>query len=557
MALRSSWIRLGIPIVLLLACASGAGVLAWHEGERARATAQVLMRDYASFIADKFVILSALRYQALTGIQAQAYDATAPFAVLRSFAQQRAQDPAAVLPPPIHGVADYYFLVDREAGTLRFSGTAPPAEERERLMDLVLGITLKCTPNDVLAYGRLDALGDPGAAPRTVWYPWSGILEFDSRGEVRRIYGLRLNIGFALDRILVPVLTEAQDCDCVSSLLPGSLSAIRDPRLAAWFIIRDAQGAARFESAPSYRDADGVRRDLSATMPLRGWTVEVVVNPSVIRPLLPYGGRGAPWPALGLIAALIIGAAILGVAALRGENKLFRLREEFVSNVSHELKTPLSRIRLFNELLSKGSQPDAAKRSHYHEVIDRECRRFTVLVENILDFARTGRGAAKQEVVRLDLKKILEEALDTFRGTRDQERLKLEAHLEPVGDVLGNADALQQMLINLLDNAEKYSPDGSPIEVRLASDDGKGKLEVSDHGCGIPEEEHEQIFEPFYRAPAAAGTESKRPAGSGLGLALVRRTVTAHGGTVEVRSTPGLGSTFSITLPLAHDRSGE
>jgi signal transduction histidine kinase len=168
------------------------------------------------------------------------------------------------------------------------------------------------------------------------------------------------------------------------------------------------------------------------------------------------------------------------------------------------------------------------------------------MVDNILDFSRVERGARKYEHSPLDLRQVTEAALDAFRAASDQGRFSLQADLAEVGTSMGDAAALQQAIINLLDNAVKYSREGSPVEVRLIQVDGFARISVKDQGIGIPEEERGRIFEEFYRIERG---DAQRSAGSGLGLALVRRTVESHGGRVFVDGAPACGSTFVVEIP--------
>jgi two-component system phosphate regulon sensor histidine kinase PhoR len=286
-----------------------------------------------------------------------------------------------------------------------------------------------------------------------------------------------------------------------------------------------------------------VRQALSPDTPFVGWTVEVAVNPTVVRPLLPNGGRGAPWTVLALMAAVVLSSGLLAFLALHRDRQLWRTRQDFVSNVTHELKTPLARIRLFNELLLADRQEDAGRRSYYRGVIDRECRRLTLLVERVLDFSRSEHAAHRPRREALDLRRVVEDAIQGLGG----EPGRVVCRLEPVPPVMGDAHALGQVVLNLVDNALKYSPDDQPVEVSLRADAGAVKLLVRDHGCGIPQAERERIFEDFYRVESG---DAQRASGSGLGLALVRRAVAAHGGRVDVASEVGRGSAFSVSLPL-------
>jgi two-component system phosphate regulon sensor histidine kinase PhoR len=284
--------------------------------------------------------------------------------------------------------------------------------------------------------------------------------------------------------------------------------------------------------------------------------VEVAVNPAVVQPLLPYGGKGVPWLVLTLLFVLVIGSPGLAVRSLRRDAELLRLQQDFIGNVSHELRTPLARIRLFNELLMEGRQTDPSKALRYREIIDRECRRLGFLVDKVLDFSRKKRNGRDLTRSELNLRQVIDDGLDSFRSLSDQGRFTLTEHLDDVPPVLGDANGLQQVLINLLDNAVKYSPEGASIEVELTAVNGVALLSVKDEGYGIPVAEQERIFGQFYRVESG---EAQRSAGSGLGLSLVKHTVEAHGGRVRVQSQEGRGSLFVVEIPTiaGASRNGE
>jgi two-component system sensor histidine kinase SenX3 len=294
-----------------------------------------------------------------------------------------------------------------------------------------------------------------------------------------------------------------------------------------------------------YDNASRVRRGLSNNIPFAGWTVEVAVDPGAVRPLLPYGGRDPSWLLLIVLGAVVVGSGALAATSLRRSAALVELRQAFIANVSHELKTPLARIRLLNELMLNGRQSDPERSSRYRRVIDRECRRLGFLVDNVLDFSRLEQTSRRADKAPVDLRSLTEETLESFRAASAEAPLSLSARLESVPAVLGDPAALSQVLINLLDNAVKYSRPGAPIEVVLTSRAPYVELAISDHGCGIPAEEQDRIFEAFYRADGV----QNRVAGSGLGLALVWQAVTDHGGRVSCESVMDRGSTFVVRLP--------
>jgi signal transduction histidine kinase len=246
---------------------------------------------------------------------------------------------------------------------------------------------------------------------------------------------------------------------------------------------------------------------------------------------------------------LMLGAGLyLVFSNVRRELLLSRLKSDFVANVSHELKTPLALIRLFSETLELGRAPSEDKRSQYYRVIHKESIRLTQLINNILDFSRIEAGRREYNFGRKDVTRVLDEVLEAYRYQIEQQGFQLEVRLaEGLPEVELDPEALGQALINLLNNAIKYSRDDKRITVDVRTEGGRLLLSVSDRGIGIAKSEQKKIFEKFYRAEDSLVHETK---GSGLGLSLVRHIALAHGGTVEVESTPGRGSTFTIALPI-------
>ena len=223
------WGRLGIPIALLLFGALVSGWIAWREAERARRTAQMLMKDYASFVADKFVRVSANRYLTLVGISNAIPQDGLPFTELRAHAEARRQGKTVTLPPRGPEFVRYFFSYDAEAGALEFSGMPPPEKERTRLQETLAALDLKCGANQIVPLGRLD--GGRSQQPGAV--PWSALIETGGHGSLRRIYGLRLDEGLSIDQFFLPVITRPNECDCTSGLLPASLSHVKDARRTA------------------------------------------------------------------------------------------------------------------------------------------------------------------------------------------------------------------------------------------------------------------------------------------------------------------------------------
>jgi signal transduction histidine kinase len=261
---------------------------------------------------------------------------------------------------------------------------------------------------------------------------------------------------------------------------------------------------------------------------------------------------------IGLLLLAIASGSWLIVADLNRQLLLARQKTDFVSNVSHELKTPLTSIRMFSELLSEGRITDPAKQRSYLAIIAAETARLTRLINNVLDFARTERGQKKYRFEKFDLVALARELAETYRPHLEAEAFRFECAL-PEGPLTVNADrdALAQVILNLLSNAEKYSDDRKEILLRVESRSAPlphVELTVLDRGLGVPAGSEEKIFEKFYRAHDSLSSGIQ---GSGLGLTLARQIARAHGGEVIYSRREGGGSCFSLRLPLQPERAEE
>jgi signal transduction histidine kinase len=263
-----------------------------------------------------------------------------------------------------------------------------------------------------------------------------------------------------------------------------------------------------------------------------------------------------PWsiqPAFYLLALLLIlGITLFGAYLLwrdvRREVQIAEMRSQFVSSVSHELKTPLTAIRMFAETLRLGRSKDTKTQNEYLDTIVNESERLTRLLNNVLDFSKIEQGKRSYRPELSSLNDIIQKAARTMEYPLSQQGFNLDVRLEEnITDVNVDRDAIEQALLNLLHNAMKYSGDSKEIVLLLKKKDGYAEIQVTDHGIGIPLQEQKKIFEKFYRAPSP---ENERIVGTGLGLALVSHIVESHGGRLELESRPGEGSTFSIQIPL-------
>jgi signal transduction histidine kinase len=251
---------------------------------------------------------------------------------------------------------------------------------------------------------------------------------------------------------------------------------------------------------------------------------------------------------LGVLSLLMIGGLVLTYRSVNKQVALARLKSDFVSNVSHELRTPLALIRLYAETLELGRITTHEKKNEYYSIIRKESERLTALINNILDFSRIEAGAKEYDFRETDIAELVHNTLDSYRYQIEQQGFALEEQIDrSIPAVKVDREAIARALVNLVNNALKYSANEKFLGVKLYRDQSLLKLEVIDRGIGIERHEQARIFEKFYRTcdPLVHNTK-----GSGLGLSLVRHISQAHGGDVAVESTPGRGSKFTLTLPL-------
>lgn len=261
----------------------------------------------------------------------------------------------------------------------------------------------------------------------------------------------------------------------------------------------------------------------------------------------------------GLSAMLcVVGLLVVGVILMLGvtarEVDLAQAKSAFVSNVSHELKTPLALIRLFAETLQSGRVKDAKKIREYYRIITTETVRLTHLINNILDFSAIEAGRKEYNYAQCDLAETVADVVGNYSYSLENAGFTVKTHYEEnLPPIEIDCDAISQAALNLLNNATKYSADEKYIEISVERRGSNVAVEITDHGIGIAPSEQTKIFDNFYRVGGASDVHNVK--GSGLGLALVKHIVESHGGRVTVSSVLHRGSTFTILLPV--ERNGE
>lgn len=235
----------------------------------------------------------------------------------------------------------------------------------------------------------------------------------------------------------------------------------------------------------------------------------------------------------------------------RQRNELARLeniRKEFVANVSHELKTPITSIKGYIETLRDGAIDDRENALEFIEIISRQTERLNSIIEDLLCLSRIEKDNESQDV-ELSVSKVrpvIVNAVNSVLAIAAKSNVTVNIECSDDLNAKINARLLEQAVINLIDNAVKYSEPGSTVEVSAYQEGGKVTIKVQDHGCGIEKEHLDRLFERFYRVDKA---RSRKLGGTGLGLAIVKHIAQSHNGFVNVESTPGKGSTFYITVP--------
>ena len=326
-------------------------------------------------------------------------------------------------------------------------------------------------------------------------------------------------------------------------VLPTTVSALEGKSVLA---VLDRADRPVYTSQP----LDGARRILTVNFgeALPAWRV-ALYQPGGVSPEVAVQRQTMLFTAAFVLLLVVI---VLGLGAtyrvVRRESEMARLKSDFVANVSHDLKTPLSLIRMFAETLELGRVTDEAARREYYGVITRESERLTRLIDNVLDFSRIEGGRQRYDIFASAVEPLIQEVLEAFRYPLVQQGFKVDVAIEPdLPEVPLDPAAIKQALANLVDNAIKYSGARRRLTVSARRAGAEVRIEVADEGIGIPPAEVQRIFEKFYRV-GRSETQGRR--GSGVGLALVKHIAEAHGGRVSVSSRHDSGSRFTLHLPL-------
>lgn len=295
----------------------------------------------------------------------------------------------------------------------------------------------------------------------------------------------------------------------------------------------------------NHRGEPMARTSLSPWLP--GWSIGVYPrDPEGMSQRAAKEGRQGLGIILLSVLMIVVGAA-LSARLVQRELDAARDKSDFAAHVSHELRSPITQIRLKAEALQLGLATDDASRSRHYDIIVRESERLSRLVDNVLDFAAIERGRKKYTLRPGDIGATVARAVEAARVSMELRGMTVELTLpDDLPVVWHDADAIAQVLNNLLSNAAKYGHDTGWVGVEVRGSDGWVEVDVSDRGIGIAPDEQKAIFDQYYRS---VDPKARRKKGTGIGLTIVKYIMEAHAGRVVVRSTPGRGSTFTLYFP--------
>ncbi len=281
---------------------------------------------------------------------------------------------------------------------------------------------------------------------------------------------------------------------------------------------------------------------------LAGWSVVLLDRDGRTIEELVAGEKRMYLMLVAVTALVMLGGIVITIRAASHEMETARLKTEFVSNVSHELKTPLSLIRMFSDTLDSDVAVNESERKDFMGIIRRESERLTLLINNILDFSRIDAGKREYHKRSIDLGDLVRRTIDNSRYRLQEEGFLLATDIpeNPVW-VEADPDAVMQALLNLVDNAIKYSEEKKEISVGVKEEGEKVLIIVRDKGVGIPARDIPHLFERFFRGSSPRTKETR---GTGIGLSIARGMIESQGGTIVASSSPFQGSTFTIALPL-------
>jgi len=526
--------RAAFVIAPLVAGMFTAGLLALEAYRAAayhRRTAQSVVRDYATLAAGEMIRRSANEigyygyYPLATALERAARDPRGPGPQVRSTALH-----ADEVLRRASSLLQTAFTADGASGVKPLDAPFDPEVER-------------------WLTGRLAAAGPPRSGYAVLHGVIAGRPHTFVFGPVD---GRRTVVGF---EVALPALSDwLGRAFARAPVLPPSLGSGGVTNASVSLVVSDHGGVERFRSLAREWPELRVQVPFGDVYEgvLQGSTVRVSLDPAAADRLVIGGVPRSRLPALLAVLGVTVGLLFTALLQLRRERELQRLRSEFVSSVSHELRTPLTQIRMFAETLLLGRVRSPDERRRALEIVDKEARRLTHLVENLLQFSRSERGTAEIALEDRDVGTLACEVADGFRPLLGGTDVGLDLDVEEGARARIDAGALRQVLLNLLDNAVKYGPPRQRVRIAVARTADRVRIGVEDQGPGVPVRDRERIFERFHRL----SRDRARVAGTGIGLSVVRDIVTRHGGRCFVETSADEGARFVVELPAVARAGG-
>jgi signal transduction histidine kinase len=364
-----------------------------------------------------------------------------------------------------------------------------------------------------------------------LFYPLKGL----TRGEQSGFAGVLLNEGFVRDDLIVGSIGKTINMYHANTAATSDIA----------FTISDENSQVLYSNAAAQ---NGYFLETNFDRPFSNWKARIGLKNTNLDELARDSFLQSAGATLLVLVFLLCGMA-LTLRATDREARLAQAKSNFVSNVSHELKTPLSLISLFSEILELGRVNNEEKKTEYYRIIHHESLRLNKMIDNILDFSKIEAGRKTYDFSDGDMAEVIESVLSSYRYQIINSGFNIQTNIQPdLPSVLIDRDAMAQAISNLLDNAIKYSGEVKQLSIMTETLGAALSIEIADHGIGIPRAEQAKIFEKFYRVGNGLVHDVK---GSGLGLSLVKHIIKAHQGTISVESEVGKGSRFTILLPLS------
>ena len=421
-----------------------------------------------------------------------------------------------------------------------------------------------------LRTGKLEIRGDEAPEPKvTQWLKtflkeqsvvgsvgqkrlWAGIIirgtEGDERVLVYRIHpdgGPAAQVAYGFQTDFTPLKEITAKVAEGTPLLPPALTGGAETAKLLSFVVATPSGRDVFRSSPQYPPEIEAKDTVGVSY--GGLTGAVRINPNAAKLLVIGGLPKSRLPTILGLLALTSAMVLVGIFQLRREQELALLRTDFVSSVSHQLRTPLAQIRMFGETLLLGRVRTDEERQRSLEIIVKEARSLTHQVDNVLHFSRAQRGEIALSLQETPLAPLVSEVLESFRPLAEAQDSRVESSLDESLQAWVDPGAFRQILLNLLENAIKYGPPDQIVDVRLRKGAaGTVQLLVEDEGEGIPEDQRSEIFAPYSRLER---DRDSGVAGSGIGLAVVRELARRQGASVRVESSVSGGARFVVAFP--------